>query len=165
MPGRREGRSQPGELRHRADPAADRAAELVLDTVPAHHRSALARRWAARRRRRRAGGAQKLEVGELAELRRQRAVQVIRPQCPATARGAASVPRGRGEYPSVSYGTRVPSAITVAAHHRRVSTRGVSAAPTGHADGLRGGGGAGPSAHSCSRSVSLPSSAGSVPSR
>jgi hypothetical protein len=42
--------------------------------------------------------AQALEVRELAELRRQRAVQGIRPHAPATARGTASVPRG--EYPS-----------------------------------------------------------------
>ena len=34
-------------------------------------------------------GAQILEVRELAELRRQRAVQVIRPHAPVTARGAA----------------------------------------------------------------------------
>ncbi len=34
-----EGPSQVGELRHRADPAADRAAELVLVTFSAHHHS------------------------------------------------------------------------------------------------------------------------------
>ena len=45
-------------------------------------------------------GAQILEVRELAELRRQRAVQVISPKAPATARGTASVPRG--QYPSPS---------------------------------------------------------------
>ena len=49
------------------------------------------------------GGAQSLEVRELAELRRQRAVQVIRPQCPAQrsavlrryALGSARPVRGR----------------------------------------------------------------------
>ena len=39
------------------------------------------------RRRRRAGSAQTLEIRELAELRRQRAVQAIRPDAPATTRG------------------------------------------------------------------------------
>jgi hypothetical protein len=50
-------------------------------------------------------GAQSLEVRELAELRRQRAVQAIRPQVPATARGkCCAVPRG--ECPSHTLGTQ-----------------------------------------------------------
>ena len=94
-------RLQVGEPRHRADPAADRAAELVLTTVAATPPQACgargagrSRRWAARRRR---SAAHKISrsVSLPSSAGSVPSRLFVASTLPAL-RGTASVPRGEG---------------------------------------------------------------------